>query len=275
MYTSLDSKHCYYYLGSRFYSPLLSRFMNADSMSDTGTGVVGTNMFAYCNNSPVGFIDPKGYAFEKILPLFSRLALAIMSILSYNSTNIGNYERLLAIANWISNSKKDKEISSPFIYNQHFYPFSDYKVGVSKFKNVGCEIVAVYNIYMCFEKKVKLSDLIFDFELYGLVMAGGTLGSNSNRIDRYFVLKNIKYDKYYNLSTLEKSMKKGDKAIISFWNENGIGLHTVAFFQIADFFVVLNRYGNSTDETNIFYSINDIVSSRNKFIAAYIVKDIG
>ena len=63
MYTSLDSKHCYYYLGSRFYSPLLSRFMNADSMADTGTGVVGTNMFAYCNNNPVLLTDPKGESF--------------------------------------------------------------------------------------------------------------------------------------------------------------------------------------------------------------------
>ena len=60
MYTSLDSKHCYYYLGSRFYSPLLSRFMNADSIPDTGTGVVGTNMFAYCNNSPIVLVDPDG-----------------------------------------------------------------------------------------------------------------------------------------------------------------------------------------------------------------------
>ena len=34
--------------------------MNADSIPDTGTGVVGTNMFAYCNNSPIGFIDPEG-----------------------------------------------------------------------------------------------------------------------------------------------------------------------------------------------------------------------
>ena len=63
VYTSLDSKHCYYYLGSRFYSPLLSRFMNADSMADTGTGVVGTNMFAYCNNNPVLLTDPKGESF--------------------------------------------------------------------------------------------------------------------------------------------------------------------------------------------------------------------
>lgn len=37
--------------------------MNADSMADTGTGVVGTNMFAYCNNNPVLLTDPKGESF--------------------------------------------------------------------------------------------------------------------------------------------------------------------------------------------------------------------
>ena len=49
-----------YYLGSRFYSPKLGRFLNADIHADTGTGVVGTNMFAYCNNNPVMFVDPSG-----------------------------------------------------------------------------------------------------------------------------------------------------------------------------------------------------------------------
>ena len=49
-----------YYLGSRFYSPKLGRFLNADKHTDTGTGVNGTNMFAYCNNNPVMFVDPTG-----------------------------------------------------------------------------------------------------------------------------------------------------------------------------------------------------------------------
>ena len=42
--------------------------MNADSIPDTGTGVVGTNMFAYCNNSPIVLVDPDGkIPFDKIL----------------------------------------------------------------------------------------------------------------------------------------------------------------------------------------------------------------
>lgn len=53
-----------YYLGSRFYMPRYGRFLNADKHFDTGTGVIGTNMFAYCNNNPVSFIDPTGEVLE-------------------------------------------------------------------------------------------------------------------------------------------------------------------------------------------------------------------
>ena len=59
VYTFVGDEVCYY-LGSRFYSPKLGRFLNADKHTDTGTGVNGTNMFAYCNNNPVMFVDPTG-----------------------------------------------------------------------------------------------------------------------------------------------------------------------------------------------------------------------
>ena len=94
VYTSLDSKHCYYYLGSRFYSPLLSRFMNADSMADTGTGVVGTNMFAYCNNSPVVLVDPEGTkakkannSFSSIFDILKRIKQMVTIMLAFINNN--------------------------------------------------------------------------------------------------------------------------------------------------------------------------------------------
>ncbi len=62
-----------YYLQSRYYDPEICRFINADStdyLGATGT-LLSYNLFAYCENDPVDWIDPSGcykdYAFT-ILP---------------------------------------------------------------------------------------------------------------------------------------------------------------------------------------------------------------
>ena len=49
-----------YYLQSRYYNPEIGRFINADALVSTGQGLLGNNMFAYCRNNPVIFIDPSG-----------------------------------------------------------------------------------------------------------------------------------------------------------------------------------------------------------------------
>ena len=55
-----DSETGFYYLQSRYYDPAMHRFINADSYASTGQGFIGTNMFAYCHNSPVAFYDTEG-----------------------------------------------------------------------------------------------------------------------------------------------------------------------------------------------------------------------
>ena len=49
-----------YYLRSRYYSPSWGRFINADKHFDTGVGVLGTNMYIYCNNNPIRYTDHTG-----------------------------------------------------------------------------------------------------------------------------------------------------------------------------------------------------------------------
>lgn len=50
-----------YYLQSRYYDPEIGRFINADSYASTdATGLLSTNMFAYCENDPVNKSDPTG-----------------------------------------------------------------------------------------------------------------------------------------------------------------------------------------------------------------------
>ena len=55
-----DNETGFYYLQSRYYDPNICRFINADGYVSTGQGVLGYNMFAYCNNNPVNYLDIDG-----------------------------------------------------------------------------------------------------------------------------------------------------------------------------------------------------------------------
>ena len=48
-----------YYLNSRYYDSNTGRFINADGLLDTST-ILGYNLFAYCANNPIMFVDPNG-----------------------------------------------------------------------------------------------------------------------------------------------------------------------------------------------------------------------
>ena len=57
-----DSDTELYYLQSRYYDPEVGRFINADGLVATGQGLLGNNMFAYCNVNPVNYSDHCGFA---------------------------------------------------------------------------------------------------------------------------------------------------------------------------------------------------------------------
>jgi len=62
-----DNESGLYYLQSRYYDPAIGRFINADAFVSTGQGILGHNMFAYCNNEPINRVDYTGkrYALYK------------------------------------------------------------------------------------------------------------------------------------------------------------------------------------------------------------------
>ncbi len=55
-----DTETGLYYLQSRYYNPEIGRFINADAFVSTGQGILGNNMFAYCNNNPAVRKDDDG-----------------------------------------------------------------------------------------------------------------------------------------------------------------------------------------------------------------------
>lgn len=68
-----------YYLQSRYYDPELGRFINADGLVATGQGLLGNNMFAYCNNNAVNLCDPTGCT-PSLIAIVEKIVAVIESV---------------------------------------------------------------------------------------------------------------------------------------------------------------------------------------------------
>ena len=62
-----DTETGLYYLTTRYYDPEVCRFISADVYMSTGQGVLGGNMWAYCNNNPIIYEDTVGTFLNAIL----------------------------------------------------------------------------------------------------------------------------------------------------------------------------------------------------------------
>ena len=60
-----DAETGFYYLQSRYYDPAICRFINADGQLSV-VDFSAVNLFAYCGNNPVNYIDPSGHVFMLI-----------------------------------------------------------------------------------------------------------------------------------------------------------------------------------------------------------------
>ena len=78
-----DEESGFYYLRSRYYDPYIGRFLNADVYVSTGQGLVGHNMFVYCNNNQVMLKDSIGkYPVLAIIGLVVCLAGVALTVTS-------------------------------------------------------------------------------------------------------------------------------------------------------------------------------------------------
>lgn len=55
-----DSETELYYLNTRYYNPEIGRFINNDEFISTEVGLLGHNMYIYCNNNPSNMQDING-----------------------------------------------------------------------------------------------------------------------------------------------------------------------------------------------------------------------
>ena len=67
-----DQETEWYYLKTRYYSPDMCRFINADGIIQTGQGMLDKNMFAYCGNNPINRLDDNGNFWKSVKKCFSK-----------------------------------------------------------------------------------------------------------------------------------------------------------------------------------------------------------
>ena len=82
-----DNEIKMYYLNSRNYSPDTSRFINSDGLLGVYGDIQSTNMYAYCANNPVNYIDYNGnisvaFALSMYYPLLSQIIGSLCSFLA-------------------------------------------------------------------------------------------------------------------------------------------------------------------------------------------------
>ena len=177
-----DTETGFYYLQSRYYDPIVKRFLNADSYGSTGQGFLGYNMFAYCGNNPVSRTDPSGHSWIE---------------------DIFTYIEMI------------KEKMSEIINGQGRDLFRNISFGNSTVGDSGCGAIAVHNAFLLLGKASNFLNTLAWFEEKSSFR---TFGVFPWEIDDYLDAQGIQYESSCSAS-LMNNVEAGGVIIVTFWNE--------------------------------------------------------
>lgn len=86
----LDPVTQQYYLRARFYNPVIARFTQEDTYRGDGL-----NLYAYCGNNPMVYIDPSGYGCEKKSQPYEGSGKAENPVLTVSREQYPNHAKML------------------------------------------------------------------------------------------------------------------------------------------------------------------------------------
>jgi len=147
-----DAETGWYYCQSRYYNPQWCRWISSDAFMDTGTGIQGTNMYAYCRNNPMMRVDPAGYFDTRVHTGYTR-DWAFDFLKNYFDPVIAwDYATILAAANQMVDdvpTSPTKNWYNPDAQAFHFN--TNRKLNLDPFNIAGSDNdsrVQIYNAFM-------------------------------------------------------------------------------------------------------------------------------
>lgn len=147
-----DTETGLYYVGARYYDPVIGRFINADSLVSTGSSILGTNMFSYCDNNPVNKSDPSGHCPEDIQRAVqavvnaARLGIVFIGVVA-TKKNLDQYKKDFVVNTYAAALKIETQTKIPaaIITAQAIYE-SGYGKQTPKDKDTGKESYNLFGI---------------------------------------------------------------------------------------------------------------------------------
>ena len=154
-----DTESGLYYLQSRYYDPVTHRFINADGLVSTGTGVLGYNMFAYCENNPVNLNDKSGKSTDYSYSTYSGITYS-----GYRFSHVPTHQ--LGYLGQIKKYQEDGKIiptksKTIYLYYEEFEPNesvlsnSNYVVVYDQRYNIENPNMKIYNSYKIIDNSIQ------------------------------------------------------------------------------------------------------------------------
>ncbi len=168
------------YMRARYYNPEVQRFVSKDSLNGAITNPLSLNLFAYCNNNPINFIDPTGHSPTNYAGAYQRY-----KDMDYESLN----EIYIGLSNSIRNEEAIANGSNYSLYEQ-FKAEANLMLFNSDFKIIN-ELLIIKGDYYSQEEKEIANQRILDLkkqefdEQYEIAMGiagGGPVGKASLQI---------------------------------------------------------------------------------------------
>ena len=231
-----DNETGLYYLQSRYYDPVVGRFINADSYASTGQGILGCNMFAYCLNNPVICFDSTG----------SRAC--IRKDFDYGTIPVTTPQ--------IAETPEDQ--TKGVINGQGVLPYSDVQIGLGSYGKSGCPYIATYNAMQLIGQPQSLASVTSEVYDYGAVLYGAW-GAGPWGTAKYFDAHQIEYSSSFSPSTLTVDISEGSVIVFTVMNnKNNLldGWHAMTALYTNGEYWVFNRSNQETGKST-YSSLTD------------------